>query len=626
MKRIRLFFLLMLIPLLRLSAQIIQVKGNISTSTEVVKNAMITFTAEDDTTKSYTTLTDSMGNYSIGLITNIEENISVIPTKFELAQNYPNPFTTSTAISYKLNKQADVQVSIYDILGREVRKYNIGEQTSGVHGIIWDGKNNSGQIVTTGVYFYRLNAGKENLVNKMILTRGVGTVGSLNLSGNFIMSAELSKTTILNSSTESYKVKIENTDSTRPRIAVKKTENITISEDTTIDFSVNKLPIANAGEDCKRKVGQYVMLDGTKSEVGNGSELTYKWTEDPTNPVIFDLIYFLDKTPVGYLDEGTFKYSLKVNDGIAESDPDDVVVEVSARGESVFEDPVLEIEVRFTLEEPTGELTDEELDSLYILSGYGIFGEVSSLTGIEKCKNLTQLTYGVNNITDLTPLSGLIKLENLALDQNYILSDISPLANLVNIKELDLSSNNISDISALRNLNKLTYLKLTYNPISDISALKDMKELNELQISYPTQGGPLLQNAHVISGFNKLKILWLGELNIDDISFVSTLTELLYIRLSFCNVTDISAISNCTKLVRLYLDSNSITDITGLEGLTDINLLDLNYNQITNIEPLVNNSGLGKGDAVSLRGNPLDEISINQYIPELTKRGVTVFY
>jgi large repetitive protein len=153
-----------------------------------------------------------------------------------------------------------------------------------------------------------------------------------------------------------------------------------------------------------------------------------------------------------------------------------------------------------------------------------------------------------------------------------------------------------------------------------------MKELHGLWISYPTQGGPLLQNMQVISKFTKLDHLWLGELNVGDISFVSTLSELLYLRLSFCNVTDISAISNCTKLVRLYLDSNSITDITGLERLTDINLLDLNYNQITNIEPLVNNSGLGKGDAVSLRGNPLDEISIKQYIPELTKRGVTVFY
>ncbi|MGE5812290.1 MAG: leucine-rich repeat domain-containing protein [Ignavibacteria bacterium] len=101
---------------------------------------------------------------------------------------------------------------------------------------------------------------------------------------------------------------------------------------------------------------------------------------------------------------------------------------------------------------------------------------------------------------------------------------------------------------------------------------------------------------------------------------------MVYLHLANNNLTDIQAISNCTQLVRLYLDLNEITDIAPLEGLTNLSLLDLKYNKITNIEPLVNNSGLGQGDAVSLNGNPLDQISINQYIPELRNRGVTVFY
>lgn len=88
--------------------QTVQVNGTITTATEAVKNALITFTDESDTTKSYSTLTDSLGNYNIGLITDIYDNTSLIPTGFELAQNYPNPFSSSTAITYKLNKQADV--------------------------------------------------------------------------------------------------------------------------------------------------------------------------------------------------------------------------------------------------------------------------------------------------------------------------------------------------------------------------------------------------------------------------------------------------------------------------------------------------------------------------------------
>jgi Leucine-rich repeat (LRR) protein len=154
-----------------------------------------------------------------------------------------------------------------------------------------------------------------------------------------------------------------------------------------------------------------------------------------------------------------------------------------------------------------------------------------------------------------------------------------------------------------------------------------MKEIKYLYLSRENQVGSLLQNTHVISQFRKLKTLWLGELNLDDISFVSTLTDsLTYLHLSFCNITDISAIANCRQLVRLYLDSNNITDIKALEELNNLNLLDLMYNKITNIEPLVNNIGLGQDDAVSVTGNPLDQISINQYIPELQNRGVTVFY
>ena len=122
MKALKLLSLLLTVLITTLNAQIINVKGNVSTSTEAVKNALVTFTDENDTTKSYSALTDSFGNYSIGLITGIDNSTSLVPTKFELAQNYPNPFSSSTAISYKLNKQSDVEVTIYDILGRQVKK------------------------------------------------------------------------------------------------------------------------------------------------------------------------------------------------------------------------------------------------------------------------------------------------------------------------------------------------------------------------------------------------------------------------------------------------------------------------------------------------------------------------
>ena len=239
MKKIIVILFLIYLPY-TMAAQAVIVKGKVSTTTEAVKNALVTFFDENDTTKSYPTLTDSLGNYSIGLITGIGENTATVPTKFELAQNYPNPFTTSTAISYKLNKQSDVQVTIYNILGREVKKFMLGEQPSGVHGILWDGRNNLGEKVTTGIYFYRLNAGKESLVNKMLFTRGDDRDGNLTVSGNFVLPAQLSKVATVNNSVKSYTARIENTDSTNPRVVVMETENITIIKDTTINFQVQE--------------------------------------------------------------------------------------------------------------------------------------------------------------------------------------------------------------------------------------------------------------------------------------------------------------------------------------------------------------------------------------------------
>jgi flagellar hook assembly protein FlgD len=626
MKRLKLLCFLVPVLATTLNAQIINVKGNVSTSTEVVNNALITFTDENDTTNSYSALTDSLGNYTIGLITGIDDNTSLVPTKFELAQNYPNPFTSETAITYKLNKQSDVLVTIYDILGREVKNYEIGWQSAGVHGILWDGRNDLGERVSTGIYFYKLQMGKESLVNKMVFMKGAGISGNLNLNGNFIPSAKPGKAAIANNSIGSYRGKIENTENTEPRIAAKELGAILIGKDTTINFSVNKLPIANAGEDCKVKVGQYAILDGTQSKGGDGSKLTYHWSADSANPAIVMYLYFQPQIITGFAKEGTYKFYLVVNDSIADSEPDEVVVEVGPRGESKFEDPVMELQVRYALNDPTGELTDEKLASLNNFIFAVMFGKITSLEGIENCSNLAQMNLGLNSISDLTPLSSLTKLEDLALDQNYIISDITPLAKLTNLTVLNLESNNISDISELKNLTKMYSLYLLDNPIEDFSPLKDFKELNDLWIgrfgdnTYPCTG------TDVISNFTKLDILWITDCDVQDVSFVATLSVLEYLRLSHCNVYNISAISNCTHLVRLYLDNNNITDIAPLEGLTNLNLLDLKYNKITNIEPLVKNSRLGQGDAISLNGNPLDQISINQYILELRNRGVTVFY
>ena len=158
------------------------VKGNIATRTAAVRYASVTFVNTSDTTKRLSALTDTLGNFQLNLtITSVRPSNS-LPTSFELEQNYPNPFSSSTAIPYQLSKQSNVKVEIYDVLGREVRSFNVGVQTAGAYGVVWDGKNALGRVVTPGVYFYRMQAEGKALVKKMVFGAG-GQTNSIALPG-----------------------------------------------------------------------------------------------------------------------------------------------------------------------------------------------------------------------------------------------------------------------------------------------------------------------------------------------------------------------------------------------------------------------------------------------------------
>jgi hypothetical protein len=82
-----------------------------------------------------------------------------IPAEFRLEQNYPNPFNPTTTIHYSLPQNAAVQLRVYDVLGREVRTLVDESRGAGYQSVVWDGMNNDGQSVASGVYFYRIAAG-----------------------------------------------------------------------------------------------------------------------------------------------------------------------------------------------------------------------------------------------------------------------------------------------------------------------------------------------------------------------------------------------------------------------------------------------------------------------------------
>ena len=94
-----------------------------------------------------------------------------IPQSYELMQNFPNPFNPSTTITYALPAQGPVSLIVYDALGREVTRLVDNVQPEGYHTVQWSGVNSAGGQVSTGVYFYRLQAGDFSQIRKMVLVK-----------------------------------------------------------------------------------------------------------------------------------------------------------------------------------------------------------------------------------------------------------------------------------------------------------------------------------------------------------------------------------------------------------------------------------------------------------------------
>ncbi len=91
-------------------------------------------------------------------ITNVADGIDNIPETFALSQNYPNPFNPTTTIRYQLPEASRVVLKIYNILGQEIKTLADEIQDAGAKALIWDSKNNSGTLVSSGVYIYQLQA------------------------------------------------------------------------------------------------------------------------------------------------------------------------------------------------------------------------------------------------------------------------------------------------------------------------------------------------------------------------------------------------------------------------------------------------------------------------------------
>lgn len=238
-----------------------------------------------------------------------------------------------------------------------------------------------------------------------------------------------------------------------------------------------------------------------------------------------------------------------------------------------FADANLEAAVRDQLEKPAGDILSSEMESLFEIRAEEL--GITDLAGLEHATKLRFLKLMNNSIDDLTPIAGLTDLYDLQLYGNRI-SDLSPLAGLSNLGNLNIGANLVTDLSPLANLKRLESLRIHSN--------------------------------RSIAGLAPL----------------SGLSNLVHLDITTTGTSDISALAGMTSLQTVSAGANQIADLSALQGLPALTTLVFPHNQITDLAPLLANAGLGAGDLVEVRFNPLTEQARNVQIPALRAREVTV--
>ena len=110
------------------------------------------------------------GYFDVTLASIVDGKIN-LPSQYVLGRNYPNAFNPHTTFSYSIPKRDKVTIDVFDMKGRIVKTLLDNKQSPGNRSISWDARNHLGHKVSSGVYFYRMQAGNFSQTNKMVLIK-----------------------------------------------------------------------------------------------------------------------------------------------------------------------------------------------------------------------------------------------------------------------------------------------------------------------------------------------------------------------------------------------------------------------------------------------------------------------
>jgi hypothetical protein len=94
-----------------------------------------------------------------------------VPNRLALSPNYPNPFHENTSIDYSLTRDGEVELIVYDVLGREIAVLQKQQQKAGLHHVNWTGRDRRGHALPAGIYFLRLRANNLEMIRKLVIVR-----------------------------------------------------------------------------------------------------------------------------------------------------------------------------------------------------------------------------------------------------------------------------------------------------------------------------------------------------------------------------------------------------------------------------------------------------------------------
>ena len=129
------------------------------------------FLTGDDASWSDTIYVDDATFYSPDFAASIEDQDIQLPRTTQLYTNYPNPFNPTTNIAFDLTTTSHITLKVYNMLGQEVKTLINETRNAGHHLTVWDGTNNFGHRVTSGIYFYVLSTGETHEAQKMVLMK-----------------------------------------------------------------------------------------------------------------------------------------------------------------------------------------------------------------------------------------------------------------------------------------------------------------------------------------------------------------------------------------------------------------------------------------------------------------------